>query len=225
MGNMNKKKLFCMGAVILICTAAIGQTVCAAEGQRRDRLSSSGIINYDNGRVVINSADMVILANEMDELERAFKPDIADTLAKIGTYIQSDGSVGHDKEADIDPRQIVFGDFVAGILQSQSVSHLAGTQASDESGLIYYKFAKNNILEVTGEDTGMPVLIVPATEDNLSAQTAGWADGHCLAGNGADNYYFYQKGFIEGYAGKIGAAVEYQYDDSGKIESAELIFP
>lgn len=214
-----------MGAAILVCTTAIGSTVCAAEVKRRDGIESRGIINYDNGKVVINSADLVTLADEMDKLELSFKGDVADALAKIGTYIQSDGSISHDVKADTDPQQIVFSNLTDAILQSQSVSYLANTQASDTNGLIYYKFAKNNILEVTGESTGMPVFIVPATEDNLTAQTAGWVDGRCLAGNGSDNYYFYQKGFIEGYAKKIGAAVEYQYDDSGKIESAAFVFP
>lgn len=224
MRDMDKRKLLCVGAAILVCTTVIGGKVCAAEVKRRDGIDSRGIINYDDGKVVIDSADLVALADEMDDLELSFKVGIADALAKIRTYIQPDGSISHDVKADIDPQQIVFGSLTDAILQTQSVSHLANTQASDESGLIYYKFAKNNILEVTGEDTGMPVFIVPATEDNLTAQTAGWVDGQCLAGNGSDNYYFYQKGFIEGYAKKIGAVVEYQYDDSGKIESAKLVF-
>ena len=225
MRNMDMKKLLRMGAAILVCTAAIGSTVCAADVNRRDGIESRGTVNYDNGKVVINSADLVTLAGKMDGLELSFKTDVPGALAKIKTYIQPDGSVSHDVKADFDPQHIAFGSLIDAILQSQSVSHLANTQASDGSGRIYYKFARNNILEVTGEDTGMPVLIVPATEDNLTAQTAGWVDGQCLVGNGSDNYYFYQKGFIEGYAGKLGAAVEYQYDDSGEIESAVFIFP
>lgn len=214
-----------MAAAVLICAAAIGGTVCASDNHRREVIVSRGIINYDNGKVIIDSADLMTLADEMDGLEVSFKSGIADTLAQIGTYIQPDGSISHNNKADIDPQQIAFGDLAVGILQSQSVAHLARTQGRNEKGPVYYKFAANNLLEVTENDTGMPVWIVPATEDNLTTQTAAWTDGHCLMGNGSDNYYFYQKGFIEGYADKLGATVEYRYDDTGRIESAELIFP
>lgn len=224
MKMMCKKKIFGMVAAILSCGLVVGSTVCASSGRRRDGISSRGAINYDHGKVMIDSADLTVLADEMDTLETSFKTGITDALAKIGTYVKQDGSISHEGRADIDPQRIIFRDLEIGILQSQSVAHLAGTHASDTKGPIYYKFEKNNLLEVTADDTGMPVFIVPATENNLTAQTAAWVDGRCLAGNGSDNYYFYQKGFIEGYADRIGATVEYQYDDTGKIVSAELIF-
>ena len=219
------KTIFCTAAAVLICSAAAVGTVCASAGCRRDVIKSRGIINYDNGRVVINTDDLKILADETDHLETTYKIDIRDTLAKIGTYVNQDGSISYDDNADVDARQVTFGSIVKGILQSQSVTYLANVQASDTVGPVYYKYEKNHLLEVTRSDTGMPVFIVPATEDNLTAQTAAWIDGHCLAGNGSDNRYFYRKGFIEGYADRVGAKIEYQYDDTGKIESAKLIFP
>lgn len=214
-----------MIAVVSLCGLTAGSVVRASTGQRYGGVSSRGAIDYGRGKVVIDSADLRILADEMDALETSVKTDIADALAEIGTYMQQDGSSNHDDKADIDPRRIVFSDLEAGILGSQSVDHLADTHASDTRGPVYYKFAKNNLLEVTADDTGMPVLIVPATEDNLSPQTAAWVDGHSFAGNGSDNYYFYQKGFVEGYAEQVGATVEYQYDDTGRIESVTLAFP
>lgn len=213
-----------MVAAVLACGLLAGSTVCASSDRRREGISSRGAIDYDHGKIVIDSADFLTLADEIDALEASYKSGITDALAKIGTYMQQDGSVGYEGRTDIDPQRIVFRNLEIAILRSQSVAHLAGTQASDAKGLIYYKFEKNNILEVTGEETGMPVFIVPATEDNLAAQTAAWVDGHSVTGNGADNYYFYQKGFIEGYAQKMGADVEYEYDDTGKAVSAELIF-
>lgn len=222
--KINRKKIFCVTAMILFCSTAVG-TVRASAGHRRDVIKSHGIINYDNGRVVIDPADLRLLADETDHLETTYKTDIRDNLVKIGTYVWQDGSISHDNNTDVDARQIAFGSLVRGILQSQSVAHLANVQASDTGSPIYYKFEKNHLLEVTGSDTGMPVLIVPATEDNLSLQTAAWVDGQCLLGNGFDNRYFYLKGFTESYADRVGAAVEYQYDDTGKIESAKLIFP
>ena len=220
-----RKIIPCMAAAVLICTAAVGGTVCASAGQRREAIKSHGIIDYDNGKVVIDPADLRILADETDRLETAYKTGIRDTLAKIGTYVQQDGNVGYDSNADVDARRIAFGGLVKGIQQSQSVAYLANVQASDTGGPVYYKFDKNNLLEVTGGDTGMPVFIVPATEDNLALQTAAWVNGRCLMGNGSDSHYFYLKGFIEGYADRVGATVEYQYDDAGKVESAKLIYP
>ena len=225
MKNTEKKNLLGLAVVVLICTISAGYTVNASVVQRSAGIVSHGRINYDNGKVVINSADLTSLANEMDELETKYKTDITDALAQIGTYIHQDGSISHEDVVDVAPQQIVYRDLVGGILESQSVAHLAVKQASKTGSLIYYKFEKNNLLEVTNSNTGMPVLIRPATEDNLTLETAAWVDGHSFVGNGSDNYYFYQKGFIEGYAGRVGAKVEYQYDDTGKIRSAKLIYP
>lgn len=221
---MNKKNLSFV-LVMLSCTIFIGSTAMASTGQRRGMIRSKGIIDYANSKVIIDASDLGSLADQTDELEISYKTAVADSLARISTYIQMDGSIDHNTEADIDPQQIRYENFIASIQKSQSVVHLASTQASDTKGRVYYTREKNNILEVTNDDTGMPVFITSASEDNLTAETAAWVDGNCLEGNGADNYYFYQKGFIEGYAAKVGAEVKYKYDDSGKIESAELIFP
>lgn len=221
--KMGRKKILGIAPVILVCVALCGSRVYASSGHCRDGILSRGAIKYDRNRIVINSADLITLADETDKLEESFKTNIADALAEIDTYVQQDGSISHTNKADLDPLQIAFRNLETGILKSQSVAHLADTQASHGQSPLFYKFPHNNLLEVTSDNTGMPVFIVPATEDNLTVQTAAWVDGHCLAGNGSDNYYFYQKGFIEGYAAKIGATVEYQYDDTGKIESANLI--
>ena len=225
MRHLNRKKLLGLIITVLTCITVVGRTVYASGEQRRGGIISRGAINYDHGRVVIDSADLITLADEMDNLEISYKSKITGTLADMKTYMQQDGSISHENREDIDSQKVAFHYLVSAVLQSQSVAHLSSTQASNIKGLIYYKFAKNNILEVTGNDTGMPVYIVPATEDNLSAHTAAWVNGQSLYGNGSDNYYFYQKGFIEGFAAKVGATVEYRYDDSGKIESARLIYP
>lgn len=224
----DRKKAFIITGVIAavsICVTAVSTTVYASGGYRRNAIESRGAINYDRGKVVIDSIDFITLADEIDKLEISYKTDITDALAGIGTYIQQDGSTGHDVKVNIDPQQIAFRNLESGILQSQSVDSLAGRQASGTGGVIYYKYASQNILEVTTSNTGMPVYIMPAQEDNLSTQTAAWVNGHSLVGNGSDNYYFYQKGFIEGYAARVGATVEYQYDNTGKIESARFVFP
>lgn len=220
----NKKKFFVLA--VCCCTVFIGSTVSASASRRQNTIQSQGIIDYDNGRVLIDTADLVQLAELMDDLEISFKEQLVDGLAQIGTYIQEDGSIDHDNMSDdIDPQQIAYSDLTTGILKSQSVAHLAGIQASDEKGSLCYAREPNNILEVTHDNTEMSVFITAATEDNLTSKTAAWVDGQCLVGTGADNYYFYQKGYIEGYAEKIGGTVEYTYDETGRMESAKIILP
>lgn len=220
----NKKKFFVL--TVCCCTVFIGSTVSASANQRRNEIQSQGIINYDNGKVLVDTTDLLLLAEQMDDLELSFKEGLIDGLAGIGTYIQEDGSIDYDnKSEDIDPQQIVYSALTEGILKSQSVAHLSGIQASDEKGIIYYAREPNNILEVTHDNTAMPVFIAAAADDNLSSGTAAWVDGKCLVGTGADNYYFYQKGYIEGYAEKNGGTVEYTYDETGRMESAKITFP
>lgn len=221
---VNKKKFFILA--VCCCTVFIGSTVSASVNRRRNEIQSQGIIDYDNGKVLVDAADLILLAEQMDDLEISFKEELADGLAQIRTYIQEDGSIDHDnKSEDIDPQQTAYNALTAGILNSQSVAHLAGIQASDGKGSIYYTREPNNILEVTHDNTEMPVFITAATEDNLASKTAAWVDGQCLVGTGADNFYFYQKGYIEGYAEKNGGTVEYTYDETGRMESAKIIFP
>lgn len=225
---MNKRKKYFILTVLLIFFSGIiliDGTVSAATVRRRDEVKSKGIIDYGNGKVIINSSDLTSLADQTDELELSFKTAITDSLANIGTYMQQDGSINHDGEENIDPQRIKYSDLMTGISESQSVGHLADVQAADTKALIYYAREVNNILEVTHDNTQMPVLIAAVTEDNLTADTAGWINGECITGNGADNYYFYQKGYIEGYAAKLGATVEYTYDETGKVKSAKLILP
>lgn len=211
--------------IFLSGVICMGSTAVASAEQRRNSIQSKGIIDYENGKVIIDSSDLTGLADQIDELEISYKKALTDSLAQIGSYVRADGSIEHDNEEDINSQQIRYRDLTAGILQSQSVDYLSNTQATDSTGYIYYAREKNNILEVTDEDTGMPVYIMPGMEDNLTTDTAAWIDGKCIVGTGADAYYFYQKGYIEGYAAKVGATVEYIYDDTGKVSSAKLIFP
>ena len=221
---MMKIKIFYI--LLFLCGVIfMSSTVMAAADQRKNSIQSKGIINYANGKVIMDSSDLINLADQTDELEISYKKALTDSLAQIGSYVRADGSIEHSNREDIDSQQIRYGDLTAGILQSQSVDYLSDTLAADLEGNIYYAREKNNILEVTNDDTGMPVYIMPGTEDNLTTDTAAWIDGKCIVGTGADAYYFYQKGYIEGYAAKVGATVEYIYDDTGRVSSAKLIFP
>lgn len=154
-----KNKIF-YALVFLSGVICMGSTAAASTDQRRSMIQSKGIINYA-GKVIIDSSDVTNLADQTDDLEISYKKALTDSLAQIGSYVRADGSMEHDKKEEIDPQQIRYSDLTAGILNSQSVAYLSDTQAADLTGYVYYAQSPNNILEVTNDNTGMPVYIMP----------------------------------------------------------------
>ena len=139
---------------------------------RKSRLNSKGIIDYESGTVIINSSDFAYLADEIDMLESAYKVNTVSALNAMRTFFLADGSIGHEPD-DIgihgeEAARLSFDTIISGILQSQSVDHLA------EQG------------------------IAGAIEDNLSKGTAAWVNGELIIGSGADNEAYYSQGFIDG---------------------------
>lgn len=139
---------------------------------RKSRLNSKGIIDYANGTVVIDSSDFGYLADEIDMLESAYKANMVSALHAMGTSFLADGSISHETANEGIPEEgavrLSFDTIISGILQSQSVDHLA------EQG------------------------IAGAVEDNLSKGTAAWVNGNLIIGSGADNDAYYKQGFIDG---------------------------
>ncbi len=141
---------------------------------RREHIRSKGVVNYDDGAVVMDSADFLCLADRLDGLEAAYRDstaDAAEALKQIGTYFTADGSVTHvPEEADSGENgmELPYHKICDGILKSQSVSHLADKE------------------------------ICAAVSDNLSRGAAAWVDGTLVVGNGADNDAFYNKGYTSG---------------------------
>lgn len=172
---------------------------------RREAIKSKGIIDYAGGTVVMDASDLIYLADEVDLLEAAYKANTVDALNQIGTYFRKDGSVTYDPAAAV-PREeaaLSFDGLYHGILQSQSVAHLADRQAVDSAGTPLYFTDKEaadgrNLSAVTPAANDFPVFIQPASADNLSAGTAAWVNGQLLIGNGKDNEACYSTGYRKG---------------------------
>ena len=223
------KKIRGFGIWILtfvVCAGIIGSSVWAEEGQynRRSRLSSKGAVEYEDGRVIIDSSDLTYLADQIDDLERAYKIITMDALNQIGTYYtSSQGDISHEPNENtiLADRavELSFHALQKGILQSQSVGHLADVQAKDADGnLLYYAdesaAESHNLIMTTTEANGLPILICSAAANNLTAGTAAWVDGKLIVGNGADNKSFYNKGYADGFAEKLdGLSIEYVYHE------------
>lgn len=137
---------------------------------RKNRLNSKGMIDYANKTVVIDSSDFMYLADEIDVLESAYKANTVSALNVMGTFFAADGSISHEPDgiSGAEAVQLSFDTIISGILQSQSVEHLA------KQG------------------------IAASIADNLSKGTAAWVNGKLLIGNGADNDAYYRQGFLDG---------------------------
>lgn len=196
--------------VLGVCTPLL---VMADGNIRREHIKSKGKLDFENGSVVIDSADLLYLVDQVDELESTYKITVIDALNEIGTYFKNDGSTSADvtvNEADTEEekKNLSFGNIKEGILQSQSVSSLLQTQAVDKEGnALFYvnqEAADNqNLLKTTIENTGFPVFYRPITAENLTAGTAAWVNGRLIIGNGGDNASGYAQGFVDGQANAV----------------------
>lgn len=153
------------------------------KGILKEGLNSKGIINYDSGKVVFDSSDLVKLADGIDNLDTGYKYEAVSALNKINTFIKADGAVVHDKTNEtIQPEaasKLTIAQICEGILKSQSVDHL-----TDQN-------------------------IVPASENSLSEGCAAWVDGRLIIGNGGDNKANYDKGYEEGESSQPAAGGYY----------------
>lgn len=213
--------------IMLICICIVSGSVMAEgrEGGRRSRVTSKGVLDYDNGKVVIDSGDLIYLADQIDALEIAYKSATVDALNQISTFYSSaDGDISHnDEENNVFSESaaiLSFDDLYKGILKSQSVDHLEDIQAQDaDERLIYYADSEasenNNLVNTTTEENNYPIMIQAVKENNLTAGTAAWVDGNLIIGNGADNQSYYRLGYADGYAdnGHGDARVEYIYHE------------
>ena len=75
--------------VLVICSQSI---VFAENIERKNNMQSKGKIEYEQGKVRIDSADLRYLADEIDSLETVCKSTTIDALNAIGTYFRNDGN-------------------------------------------------------------------------------------------------------------------------------------
>lgn len=176
--------------------------------KRRDDIESKGVIDYGDSMIVIDSSDFTYLADEIDDLELSYKSNTFQALNEIGTYFNANGAYTHNEEEGTLTEEysgnLSFDNLFEGILNSQSVEHLATQQArDDEKNLLYYASAVaaegRDLTNTTKNSSSWPVYIRPITDKNLTAGTAAWVDGNLIIGNGADNKSFYNRGYNQGY--------------------------
>lgn len=91
---------------------------------RRNGLQSRGIIDYDNGKVVISATDLTHMADGIDRLENDYVSAAVSALGRIGTYLDGSGNIGHSETSDGDSVLYSCDRIKEGILQSQDVGHL-----------------------------------------------------------------------------------------------------
>ena len=205
---MRKMKDFsALIVILLICVSIVGGSVLAEDGEynRSSHIASKGVFEYSNNTVVLDSSDLTYLADEIDDLERAYKSATMEALNQISTfYASTDGDISHDHDdnnvSSDTAAELSFNDLYQGILKSQSVDHLANVQAEDaDSNPLYYAdqsaSESNNLIATTTDPNDYPLLIQPVTANNITAGTAAWVDGDLIIGNGADNKAYYDKGY------------------------------
>lgn len=192
-----------LGTLYSELPSIIGDDATSTGKIRRNSIQSKGILNYRNGTVLLNSSDFTFLADEIDGLEVEYKSNTVAVLNDISTYFKLDGSITHNQEEENLSSQnaamLSFDTICGGILQSQSVEHLANVQAKDFDGNpLYYTdenaSANKDLIMNTTNVNSYPILIQPATPNNLTAGTAAWVDGKLIIGNSADNSVYYDKG-------------------------------
>lgn len=98
---------------------------------RKNKIKSKGMIDYAGGTVVMNSADLIYIANEMDVFENTYKYIILKYLNDIHTYMTADGSVTHNAADSDDSYFPTFGQLIKCISLSQEVN--TGTTADNLS--------------------------------------------------------------------------------------------
>ncbi len=92
--------------------------------EHQETVRSKGIIDYDNGKMVLDSQDVMDLAAGLDLLEKQYAVSAGLSLDRIGTFIDASGNVSHTKSSDEAVSMPTLEQIRKGICQSQSVDHL-----------------------------------------------------------------------------------------------------
>ncbi|MCM1388125.1 MAG: hypothetical protein NC231_12415 [Bacillus sp. (in: Bacteria)] len=144
---------------------------------RREKIKSCGIIDYAGGTVVLDSTDLIYLADEIDELEAIYKQEILQALNEINTYYEDYEYIVHEENTTIYPTRLSLEQLTSGILNSQTV----------ETGTIADNLSKEKGAWVNGE------YIEGNGADNQTAYNQGYTDGFNKAMDGVDISYVYHE--------------------------------
>lgn len=185
-------------------------TVTVSADKLQNRLNSRGVINYDSDKVVAGADDLLSLADSINGLGDNYATMIYRALGNIGTYFDPDGNAGHEAQTAGNPTYLSCGQLTAGIMQSQSIEHLAvspvtpdnltaGTAAWVNGQYVIGNGSDNEKSYQRGLEDGMA-----GTDKDVDIQytrhvhqgngNSGWTDGHvfyqsnspggCFAGSG-----------------------------------------
>ena len=176
--------------IILAATLMIGATaVVSANGGTLvdpNSFASKGKIQVKENEtdpdpaIVIDSADLVTLANATNELNTQFTDSLAAAVNNIGSVPKTDR-------------------VAAGATFSDLLKEIKNSQAIDTSESVYV-FQNGTVTDDSTAEGVVEKQITGATEANLSAGTAAWVDGQYIVGTGVDNNSYYANGFSKGYA-------------------------
>ena len=161
----------------LLCLTTINVKAADTEVEsenlkRANAIVSNGCLELISGtdNLIMDSGDLIELANEIDILEHKYDNGIRDALRVVGTNITQSNPT--------------FNDLVSGIVHSQDIITEGNTVYIDESGL------------KTEDTTKISVSVVGAIANDMSVGKAAWVNGQYIEGNGATNKAYYERGIL-----------------------------
>lgn len=179
--------------IILAATLMIGATaVVSANGGTLvdpNSFASKGKIQVKENEtdpdpaIVIDSADLVTLANATNELNTQFTDSLAAAVNNIGSVPQTDR-------------------VAAGAQFSDILSAITNSQAIDSSESVYV-LPNGTVTDDSTAEGVVETQITGATEANLTAGTAAWVDGQYIVGTGSDNNSYYAQGKANATVNKV----------------------
>lgn len=146
-------------------------------GKRREQIKSRGMIDYDGGTVILDSKDLIYLADGMDTLETSYKREILQALNEIDTYYNEYYEIIHEENMTADPVSLTLKQLKDGILNSQTV----------ETGTTFDNLSKGKGAWVNGK------YIVGNGNDVNAAYSQGYIDGVNYTVENADITYTYHE--------------------------------
>lgn len=171
-----------------------GGTISASSDKLRNRLNSHGTINYDSDKVVVCAGDLLNLADSINGLGNNYATMIYRALGNIGTYYDLNGNVVHETQTAGNPSYLSCEQLAEGIMQSQSVGHLAvspitsdnltaGTAAWVNGQYVIGNGSDNEKSYQHGLEDGMAgegedVDIQYTCHEHVGNGESGWEDGH-----------------------------------------------
>lgn len=145
--------------------------VSAAADIWTDTIDSHGIINYDNGKILLNAVDLTALADRIYALADDYTVLVCRALNGIGTYFDAEGNVNHVAQTG-DSIVLGIGQITEGIRQSQSIDDASFVPVTAQN------LTAGTAAWVNGQ------CIIGNGADNESAYRRGMEDGK--AGNGSN---------------------------------------